>query len=57
MSMLHTAGTRSAGKAFDMAEVQKHNSASDCWVVISGVVYDLTDFIREHPGGMRPILV
>ncbi|CAI1620568.1 hypothetical protein SEUBUCD646_0M00940 [Saccharomyces eubayanus] len=33
------------------AEVAKHNSADDCWVVINGYVYDLTRFIPNHPGG------
>jgi cytochrome b involved in lipid metabolism len=34
-----------------MAEVQKHNSASDCWSVINGQVYDLTSYVNSHPGG------
>ena len=34
-----------------MAEVQKHNSASDCWSVINGQVYDLTSYVGSHPGG------
>lgn len=33
------------------AEVAKHNSADDCWVVINGYVYDLTRFVPNHPGG------
>lgn len=32
-------------------EVAKHNKADDCWVVIDNKVYDLTDFIPNHPGG------
>lgn len=32
-------------------EVAKHNSVEDCWVVIRGKVYDVTDFGRVHPGG------
>ena len=34
-----------------MAEVQKHNSATDCWSVINGQVYDLTSYVGSHPGG------
>ncbi len=32
-------------------QVAQRSSADDCWVIIDDVVYDLTDFIAEHPGG------
>lgn len=34
-----------------MSEVAKHASASSCWLVIDGKVYDVTKFIPFHPGG------
>ncbi|KAI5296740.1 hypothetical protein KEM55_005672, partial [Ascosphaera atra] len=34
----------------------KHNNRSSCWVVIHGKVYDVTDFLPEHPGGAKIIL-
>ncbi|KAG9030433.1 Cytochrome b2, mitochondrial precursor [Tulasnella sp. JGI-2019a] len=37
-------------------EVKKHNTKDDCWVVIRDQAYDLTDFIRMHPGGTQIII-
>ncbi|KAK4153552.1 cytochrome b5-like protein [Chaetomidium leptoderma] len=36
--------------------VAKHTSADSCWVVLHGNVYDVTEFLPEHPGGSRIIL-
>ncbi|PKS06538.1 hypothetical protein jhhlp_007286 [Lomentospora prolificans] len=37
-------------------EVAKHNSQESCWVTLYGTVYDVTDFLNEHPGGPKAIL-
>ena len=34
-----------------LEEIAKHNTAQDCWTAVSGKVYDLTDFVSQHPGG------
>ena len=31
-------------------EVARHNSNDDCWVIISGKVYDITEWPPHHPG-------
>src|SRR3990167_8927680 len=41
---------------FSWEEISKHNSDTDCWVVVNGKVYDVTDFVDEHPGSFAPIL-
>lgn len=38
-------------KAFTLGEVAKHNHEKDCWLVIHGRVYDVTNFLDDHPGG------
>ena len=37
--------------AYSAADVAKHNSASDCWQIIRGQVYDVTSYVNQHPGG------
>ncbi|CZT04767.1 related to glycolate oxidase [Rhynchosporium graminicola] len=37
-------------------ELAKHASQSDVWTVVDGVVYDLTEFAPNHPGGIQIIL-
>src|SRR5262245_25403033 len=38
-------------------KLARHSSQHDCWVVIHGRVYDLTQFLPEHPGGAGTILM
>ena len=45
-----------ASQMLDGIEVAKHNSRDSCWVIIKGKVYDVTDFLDEHPGGAAIVL-
>ncbi|KAH6693742.1 FMN-dependent dehydrogenase-domain-containing protein [Plectosphaerella plurivora] len=38
------------------SEVAEHDSPESCWVIIHGKVYDMTDFLPDHPGGEQSIL-
>jgi cytochrome b involved in lipid metabolism len=40
-----------ANRAYTLDDVTKHASASDCWMVIDGKVYDVTKALDNHPGG------
>ncbi len=38
------------------AEIENHNSETDCWIAINGSVYDATSYISEHPAGSESII-
>jgi len=42
--------------AYTLADVAKHTTKSDCWVVVNGQVLDVTNFLSEHPGGELAII-
>ena len=44
------------GKTFSLEDARKHTSDKDCWLIVHGKVYDVTDFLEEHPGGYDIIL-
>ncbi|KAI0204141.1 hypothetical protein F4808DRAFT_457242 [Astrocystis sublimbata] len=42
-------------KTYALKDVNKHNSKGDLWIVIHGHVYDISDYARDHPGGVEPL--
>lgn len=45
-----------SSKTYTLAEVAVHKDASSCWTAINGKVYDVTNWIDQHPGGADKIL-
>ena len=43
-------------KVISMSEIKKHTTEKSCWMLIHGKVYDVTEFLEEHPGGYDIIL-
>ncbi|GMI71803.1 cytochrome B5 isoform B, ARABIDOPSIS CYTOCHROME B5 ISOFORM B [Hibiscus trionum] len=43
-------------KLFTLAQVSEHNKPKDCWLIINGKVYDVTNFLEDHPGGDEVLL-
>ena len=40
-----------ADKVVSWEEFEKHIFFYDCWVMVEEKVYNVTDFLVEHPGG------
>ncbi|CAG5078357.1 Similar to Cyt-b5: Cytochrome b5 (Drosophila melanogaster) [Cotesia congregata] len=40
---------------FSREEVAKHNNSESIWIIIKSYVYDVTDYLNEHPGGAELI--
>eukprot|EP01089_Gocevia_fonbrunei_P013596 TRINITY_DN3515_c0_g1_i2.p1 TRINITY_DN3515_c0_g1~~TRINITY_DN3515_c0_g1_i2.p1 ORF type:complete len:157 (-),score=42.94 TRINITY_DN3515_c0_g1_i2:9-419(-) len=38
-------------KSYTLAEINKHNTSTDCWLIVDNKVYDVTSYVDEHPGG------
>jgi nitrate reductase (NAD(P)H) len=43
-------------KHFTRAEIEKHNSKEDAWMIVNNKVYDVTSVLSWHPGGSATIL-
>ncbi|KAI9883015.1 MAG: Casein kinase II subunit alpha [Watsoniomyces obsoletus] len=41
---------------YSMEEVAKHNKKEDLWIVVKGVVLDVTNWLDEHPGGPQALM-
>ena len=44
-------------KEYSMSDVAKHNTEKDCWVIVNGQVLDVTNFLADHPGGKKAIMI
>lgn len=42
-------------KLISMEEVKKHTTAEDVWIVVNNKVYDCTEYLEMHPGGIDSI--
>jgi len=41
---------------YSIEEVSRHNKENDCWMIIKGKIYDVTNYFPFHPGGTKALL-
>ena len=53
-SQTPSAGSENSGETlqtFTASDVAEHSTEDDCWTIINGQVYDITEYIPRHQGG------
>src|ERR1700743_2090712 len=48
--------TAAKSKIYAEDDLAPHNSLKSCWVTRNGKVYDVTEFLADHPGGEELII-
>lgn len=49
-------GPRQRLKIYTLEDVSQHQKLEDCWIVRNDLVYDVSTFLNDHPGGEDVIL-
>jgi cytochrome b involved in lipid metabolism len=55
ISNLIFSSEKATSDSFSLAEISKHNSRYDCYLIINNNVYDVSSYISYHPAGSRTI--
>lgn len=48
--------TPQADERYSLEDVAERDSEERCWLAIDGAVYDVTDYLSDHPPGKEEIL-
>jgi cytochrome b involved in lipid metabolism len=48
--------TMAPGTLLTMEELARHSSASNCWILVMGSVYDVAGYLNSHPTGSGTII-
>lgn len=46
---------QTGGTTISVQEVAKHSSSGDCWIIVSSKVYNVSGYLKSHPGGTGTI--
>ncbi len=48
---------RPPSRRITMSEIRTHNLENDCWTIHNGKVYDITEYLPYHPGGVKKLML
>ncbi|KAI9033108.1 cytochrome b5-like heme/steroid binding domain-containing protein [Hyaloraphidium curvatum] len=43
-------------KRYTVQQLAEHRTEGDCWMAIQGKIYNVTPYLRYHPGGVKELL-
>lgn len=41
---------------YTLEDIRQHRTADDAWTAIQGKVYNLTPYLKFHPGGVKDLM-
>ncbi|CAO3674881.1 unnamed protein product [Umbelopsis ramanniana] len=41
---------------FTLTEIKEHRTENDAWTALNGKVYNMTSYVKFHPGGVKDIM-
>ena len=44
-------------KKYTYEEIKKHNTENDIWIIYKNQIYDVTNFLNNHPGGKDKLML
>lgn len=45
----------STTSVFTLEQIATHSTKDDCWLIIDSSVYNVSDYLAEHPGGVSVV--
>ena len=41
---------------YTLKQISKHKTKGDLWLVVDNKIYDVSNFLEKHPGGVKPFM-